>query len=325
MAAIQSATPGVASNLGVGAGAGAGTGAVLAGRAAAGLAASVASDGRLAGDASGLQALRSGAAKDPKAAAHDAAKQFESLFMNELLKSMRATTESSGMLDNAGTKLGTELLDAQLAGKMGNRPGGLSDVIEQQMLRQMGMTPGPIPRTGTANNSLPAVAVPEATPKIPEKSAAGFVAQHSRAAGAAAAATGIPAPFMLAQAALETGWGKREIIGNDGTASHNLFGIKAGANWQGPTVDVTTTEYLAGRPQKMVQKFRAYTNEAESFADYAKLMKDSPRYASVVAQSQDAKAFAVGLQKAGYATDPAYADKLARVINTTLRLQRSTA
>ena len=299
----------------------------MAGNAAAStrLAAGAASEARLAGDASALQALRSGAAKDPKAAVHDAAKQFESLFMNELLKSMRATTEASGMLDNSGTKLGTELLDAQLAGKMGNRPGGLSDVIEQQMLRQMGLAPGPIPRTGSANNSLPTVAAPDATPKIPDRSAAGFVQQHSQAADAAAAATGIPAPFMLAQAALETGWGKREIIGNDGSASHNLFGIKAGANWQGPTVDVTTTEYLAGRPQKMVQKFRAYSNEAESFADYAKLMKDSPRYAKVVAQGQDAKAFAAGLQKAGYATDPAYADKLGKVINTTLRLQRGAA
>ena len=284
-----------------------------------------AADSRLVGDANALQALRSSAAKDPKAAVHDVAKQFESLFMNELLKSMRATTQATGMLDNPGTKLGTELLDTQLASKMGNLPGGLADVIERQMLRQMGMAPGPIPKTGSANTSLPSVAAPDATPRIPDKSAAGFVAQHRQAADAAAAATGIPAPFMLAQAALETGWGKREIIGNDGSASHNLFGIKAGAHWQGPTVDVTTTEYLAGRPQKMVQKFRAYANEAESFADYAKLIKDSPRYAGVLARGQDAKAFASGLQKAGYATDPAYADKLAKVITTTLRLQKGAA
>ena len=102
-------------------------------------------------------------------------------------------------------------------------------------------------------------------------------------------------------------------------------GIKAGANWTGPTVDVRTTEYIGGRPQPMVQRFRAYASEAESFADYAKLMKDSPRYANVVAQGSDAKLFALGLQKAGYATDPAYAEKLGKVINTTLRLQRSLA
>ena len=146
-----------------------------------------------------------------------------------------------------------------------------------------------------------------------------------QSAEAAAAASGIPATFMLAQAALETGWGKREIIGADGSASHNLFGIKAGAGWSGPTVDVTTTEYLAGRPQKMVQRFRAYASEAESFADYARMMRSSPRYAAVAAAGGDARAFANGLQKAGYATDPAYASKLGKVIATTQRLQRGVA
>ena len=288
-------------------------------------AAASAGNGRLASDAGGLDGLRNRANKDPKTAAKEVAKQFESLFMGQLLKSMRAATETSGLFDNAGTKLGTELLDAQLATKMAGQPGGLSDVIARQLERLMAATPGPIPSAGSANTSLPVVSEPQATPKIPDKSAAGFVQQHSAAADAAAAATGIPAPFMLAQAALETGWGKREIVGVDGSASHNLFGIKAGASWAGPTVEVATTEYIGGRPQKVLQKFRAYASEAESFADYAKLMTDSPRYASVVAQGSDAKHFAQGLQKAGYATDPAYADKLGRVINTTLRLQRSMA
>ena len=280
---------------------------------------------RLASDSRGLDTLRNSAAKDPKSAAQEAAKAFESLFMNELLKSMRAATESAGLMDNAGTKLGTELLDAQLASKMVGRPGGLSEVIARQLERQMGLTPGPVPNAGSANNSLPVVSEPQATPHIPEKSAAGFVQQHRQAAEAASAASGIPANFMLAQAALETGWGKREITGADGSASHNLFGIKAGAGWTGPTVDVTTTEYLAGRPQKVVQRFRAYASEAASFADYARLMTTSPRYAAVSAAGGDAKAFANGLQKAGYATDPAYASKLGKVIDTTLRLQRGTA
>lgn len=279
----------------------------------------------LASDQRSLDALRHGAAKDPKAAARETANQFESLFMNQLLKSMRVSTEASGLMDNASTKLGTEMLDAQLVTKMVGRPGGLSDVIAKQLERQMALVPGPIPSAGSANNSLPIVSDPQATPKLPEKSAAGFVQQHSAAAAAASEATGIPANFMLAQAALETGWGKREIVGADGSNSHNLFGIKAGSQWNGPTVDVTTTEYIGGQPRKMVQKFRAYASEAESFADYARLMKDSPRYAKVVAGAADAKQFAVGLQKAGYATDPAYADKLGKVINTTLRLQRSLA
>ncbi len=295
--------------------------ALMAGSAAA----SLAGDARLASDARNLDSLRHSAAKDPKAAARETAKQFESLFMTELLKTMRASTQASGMLDNQGTKLGTEMLDAQLATRMAGRPGGLSEVIAKQLERQMALVPGPIPSARSANNSLPVVSDPRVTPRLPEKSAAGFVQQHSRAAEAAAAETGIPAQFMIAQAALETGWGKREIIGRDGSNSHNLFGIKAGANWKGPTVEVTTTEYIGGAPRKLIQKFRAYASEAESFADYARLMKDSPRYAGVVAQAADAKAFAQGLQKAGYATDPAYADKLGKVINTTLRLQRDMA
>jgi flagellar protein FlgJ len=282
-------------------------------------------DLKLASDSRNLDALRRNATQDPKGAAKEAARQFESLFMTELMKSMRAATEASGLMDNAGTKLGTEMLDAQLAAKTAGRPGGLSEMIEKQLERQMGLVPGPIPSTRRANDSLPTVADPDATPKVPEKSAAGFVRQHTAAAVRAADETGIPAPFMLAQAALETGWGKREIIGRDGTNSHNLFGIKAGGSWNGPTVEVTTTEYISGQPRKMIQKFRAYASEAESFADYARLMKDSPRYAKVVEKAADAKAFAMGLQKAGYATDPLYGDKLGKVINTTLRLQRDMA
>ncbi len=279
----------------------------------------------LAGDARGLEALRRNAAQDPKAAVRDAARQFEALFMNELLKSMRSASMGSGFMDNEASKLGTEMLDTQLASKMSGAPGGLADLIARQLERQMGLTPGPIPQTRPANASLPVVSAPTATPKIPEKSAAGFVGQHTQAAQAAEAATGIPAAFMIAQAAHETGWGKKEIIGRDGSNSNNLFGIKAGANWNGPTVDVMTTEYMGGRAQKVVQKFRAYASHAESFADYARLMKNSPRYQGVVAAGADAKGFAQGLQRAGYATDPAYADKLTRVINTTLRLQRGHA
>lgn len=282
------------------------------------------SSSNLAGDVRGLDSLRLNAGKDPKATAKAAAKQFEALFMNEIMKSMRATTLASGLTDNEATKLGTEMLDQQMAGKMSGMPGGLADVIAKQLERQMGLQPGPIPSTTRANNSLSPMAPPDATPRIPEKSAAGFVNQHTASAKAAEASTGIPANFMISQAALESGWGKKEITAADGTPSNNLFGIKAGANWKGPVAEVMTTEYIGGKAQKVMQKFRAYASHAESFADYAKLIKDSPRYASVVASGADAKGFAQGLQRAGYATDPAYADKLSRVINTTLRLQRGT-
>ncbi len=155
---------------------------------------------------------------------------------------------------------------------------------------------------------------------------ADFLRQHQGTASQAELQSGIPAAFMVAQAAHESGWGRREIRNADGSSSHNLFGIKAGAGWNGPVAEVTTTEYVGGEPQKVTARFRAYASYAESFQDYARMMKDSPRYAGVVAQATSAsaspQAFALGLQRAGYATDPAYADKLTRVINTTLRLQR---
>ena len=311
----------------------------------------------LAGDVRSLDSLRHGAAKDPKASVRAAAKQFEALFMQEIMKSMRAPTMASGLTDNEATKLGTEMLDTQMASKMSGQPGGLADVIARQLERQMGLSPGPIPSTSRANHSLPLFSAPVggsvdgngdgsfgggvggtvggstrtpmgeaiSSPRIPDRSAAGFINQHSAVAKAAEASSGIPAAFMLSQAALETGWGKKEILAADGAASNNLFGIKAGASWKGPVAEVMTTEYINGVPQKLMQRFRAYASHAESFADYAKLIKDSPRYQSVVAAGGDAKAFAQGLQRAGYATDPAYADKLARVINTALRLQRSAS
>lgn len=266
-----------------------------------------------------LSSLRSAAARDPKAAVKEAAKQFEALFMQELMKSMRQATMSSGMMDNEGTQLGTEMLDTQFAAKMTGLKGGLSDAIARQLERQMGIA------AEGKKASPPINTLVQRTPLRPPASAQEFVALHTEAAKNAEAATGIPASFMVAQAAHETGWGKKTIRMADGSNSFNLFGIKAGAGWNGPTTRIVTTEVEGGVPRKTVQAFRAYSSYEESFADYARLMKTSPRYREVLAQSHSAQGFAQGLQRAGYATDPAYADKLGRVINTTLRLQRSLA
>ena len=119
---------------------------------------------------------------------------------------------------------------------------------------------------------------------------------------------------MVAQAALESGWGRREIRNPDGSQSHNIFGIKAGANWKGKTTDVVTTEYVNGVAQRRIERFRAYDSYADAFADYARTLTGSARYRDVVASAADANSFAQGLQKAGYATDPLYAQKLSRVI-----------
>ena len=129
-------------------------------------------------------------------------------------------------------------------------------------------------------------------------------------AQAASAATGIPARFIIGQAALESGWGKREIKKADGSSSHNVFGIKATKDWTGKTVSTLTTEYVNGKPQKVVEKFRAYDSYRGSLTDYASMLKSNPRYAQVSSPSHDAEGFAHGMQRAGYATDPHYAKKL---------------
>jgi flagellar protein FlgJ len=156
----------------------------------------------------------------------------------------------------------------------------------------------------------------------PSATQSGFVSQHSEAAARVAQDTGIPAAFMIGQAGHETGWGRSEIRQADGSNAFNLFGIKAGPGWTGKTADITTTEYVDGEPRKVTAKFRAYGSYEESFRDYARLISESPRYAQARAQTGSATAYATELQRAGYATDPSYAAKLSRAINTSLQLQR---
>ena len=298
---------------------------------------------RLASDPTSLAALKTRAAQDPKGAAREAAKLLESLFMQQMLKHMRAASLDTG-LDNEGSKLGTDMLDSQLALQISGKPGGLADVVARQLERQFSVLPGdvlagapakPAPPSTTLTTleaiqpaGVPAgvpASVPASVPRIPDRGAAAFIEQYSATAKVVEQQSGIPATFMLAQAGHETGWGQRGITGRDGTVSNNLFGIKAGASWTGKTVDVMTTEFRDGQAQKVVQRFRAYASTADSFADYARMLSTSPRYQAVRAAGNDAAQFAQGLQNAGYATDPAYAQKLGRAINVTLSMRRAMA
>lgn len=288
----------------------------------------------LATDTRSVDQLRAIAAHDPRAAVRETAKQFESLFMQEVMKSMRASTLSSGMLENSGTQLGTEMLDTQLAGKLSGLPGGLSDAITRQLQRQLGLkelkeiTPE---KLQAASRTTLAQALPQLATKGIPTHVQSFIKQHDASAKAAQAATGIPASFMVAQAAHESGWGRREITGADGSKSYNVFGIKATPSWKGKTVDVQTTEVINGQVHKITAKFRSYGSYDEAFKDYARMISSNDRYAKVVAQARHADGtanpagFARGLQQAGYATDPAYADKIAKAIYTTQRVQRAMA
>ncbi|MEI7447682.1 MAG: flagellar assembly peptidoglycan hydrolase FlgJ, partial [Burkholderiales bacterium] len=151
-----------------------------------------------------------------------------------------------------------------------------------------------------------------------------FVDRMWGAAEQAERATGVPAGFIVGQAALESGWGRQEIRHADGRPAHNLFGIKAGAGWKGATVDATTTEWVDGRPVKSVERFRAYGSYEEAFGDWARLMAQNPRYAAVLQAGGSIEGFARNLQKAGYATDPDYASKLTRTITQALGARRES-
>lgn len=330
--------------------------------------------GKLALDARDLSALRDSARQNSPESIRTAAKQFEALFMNMVMKSMREATPQDGLFDNQQTKMYTSMLDQQLSQTLANRGVGLADVLVRQLSANRGVQPGMPGEAGAAasegaaaagadgsaplsasnvqrqaqiaafreqlrlqnedagaNSGLPAGFWPERAGAVMANDAAAAGKSRSRHAHvrafedrlthhaeAASRATGIPAKFMLGQAALETGWGRREIRGADGSNSHNLFGIKATGGWKGKVVEVATTEYVNGVPQLKREKFRAYDSYEESFRDYARLLSSNPRYENVIANAQDASSFARGLQRAGYATDPQYAAKLTRIIQQTL-------
>lgn len=257
-----------------------------------------------------------------------AAQQFEALFLQVVLKSMRDATPHDGMFDSEQSRMYESLLDQQMAQVLAAKGGGtgLAAMIEKQLSRA-NVDPqalGELPLIPPAR-AYPLPGAPAAMP-LPQSSLGNLPSADSAPAPArefvnrvwpyafeASRATGIPAQFMVAQAALETGWGKSEPRLADGRPSYNLFGIKAGKNWSGATSEAATTEYVDGVAQKQVERFRAYGSYAEAFRDYANLLVSNPRYAGVVG-SQDAASFARGLQQAGYASDPMYAAKLTRII-----------
>ena len=289
-------------------------------------------------DVNGLTALKRQVRDNSPEALKAAAQQFEALFLQIVLKSMREAMPHEGIFDSDQSRMYESLLDQQLAQVLSAKGGGtgLAAMIEKQLaqvandpqaLGDLPFTPPlksyslpqtvprPLPQNesgiGSVNNSPAIDASPPATRE--------FVRSVWPHAYEASRTTGIPAHFMVAQAALETGWGKSEPRFADGRSSYNLFGIKAGKSWNGAVVEATTIEYVDGTAQRQVERFRAYASYGEAFRDYANLLASNPRYANVIG-SQDAASFARSLQQAGYATDPMYAAKLERIITgSTLR------
>lgn len=315
---------------------------------------------RLALDAQGLDALRFQAKTNPDKALRQAAQQFESVFLNMLLKSMRDASPKDGLFDSEASQTYNGMLDQQWVDLLSKKGVGLADAMVKQLERNQqahGKTGGLDP-AAVDGKALPLHPTPQlklldpsrlqglqsALPAGMEKTwstlerinastqqgaqqmndanspARHFVQSLWREAKQAEQATGVPAQFILGQAALESGWGKREIRTADGGTSYNLFGIKASGDWKGKIAESVTTEYVNGAPRKTVERFRAYGSYAEAFADYGRLLSSHPRYAQTLAAGQNAAQFATQLQKAGYATDPNYAEKLTQVIHKTMSL-----
>ena len=277
--------------------------------------------GKFALDIKDMGGLRQSAKAGGPEALKTASTQFEAMFVNMMMKSMRDASPQDGMMNSEQTKMFTTMLDQQTSQNIAKKGIGLSDVLIRQLTKTADAQALAIGGAGdgasganagsfggvaslmdaklqkaiaAAGGAGAASSAPAKAGSADDKSAGvdktaagnrGSQAPHVRSfqdklsahAEEASLATGIPAKFMLGQAALESGWGKREIKGRDGTNSHNLFGIKAGADWKGKTVDATTTEYVNGRAQTRVEKFRAYDSYADSFKDYAKLLSDNPR------------------------------------------------
>jgi flagellar protein FlgJ len=270
-------------------------------------------------DPRALDALRAQARSDPPSAARAAAQHFEAVFLGMLLASLRASLEQQSEPAGADTRLYWSLFDQQVAALLARRGTGLG----AHLARALEGAAAPQAAAPPAAPAEPAP-VPLPAPAAPSEAGAKPFPIHAREfavrfwphALEAARLTGIAPHFILAQAALESNWGRAEPRGPDGTPSYNLFGIKAGRDWAGAVLDAQTTEYVAGVPQRTSARFRAYGSYAEAFLDYARLLRSSPRYAEVLRNGHDARAFAHALAQAGYATDPAYGQKLVRVIES---------
>jgi flagellar protein FlgJ len=269
----------------------------------------------LVADPRSLAGVRSQSQSQDLAGLKAAARQFESLLTKMMLKSMREANKTVGddLFGSSQQDMYQDMFDDQLALQMaGGRGLGLADLLVQQLSRSA--LSAPASSENPAATLSPNVA-PTRAPRASSEPTAkqDFVRSMLPLAREAGQQLGVDPLALVAQAALETGWGKAVPETSAGDSSFNLFGIKAGASWSGGSVNVPTLEFDAGLPVRKVERFRSYESAAASFQDYAGMIRKSPRYAAAVGTGSDVAAFASALQQGGYATDPNYAQKVSAV------------
>jgi flagellar protein FlgJ len=271
-------------------------------------------------DFQGLDRLRASAARQDPQALREAARQFEGLFTAMMLKSMREASLGTGLGDSEETKTYQDMYDQQLALQMAHGKGlGLADMLMQQLTRANAAHPSAAAPTAPA--SATPVTSAAGADKISSAQQASFVRTLEPLAQSAGQSLGVAPDTLIAQAALETGWGRNMPTDSNGRSSSNLFGVKAGDSWRGAAVQATTTEYDQGTPSTTRAAFRSYGDVSQSVGDYVSLLQTSPRYAGALGAGSDVHAFANGLQRGGYATDPDYVNKLVATVATLHQLR----
>ena len=281
-------------------------------------------------DAQSLNELKAKAGQDPAANIRPVARQVEGMFVQMMLKSMREALPKDGVFSSDSTRLYTSMYDQQIAQQMTAGKGlGLAEMMVKQMTQGQGQPADDAPQvpmkfsletvTSYQNQTLTQL-VRKAMQRTTESNdeplsgdSKDFLAQLSLPAKLASQQSGVPHHLILAQAALESGWGQRQIRRENGEPSFNIFGVKASGSWKGPTTEITTTEYENGEAKKVKAKFRVYSSYLEALSDYVGLISRNPRYAAVTGAAT-AEQGAQALQNAGYATDPNYARKLTSMI-----------
>jgi len=270
-------------------------------------------------DLAGFDDLRRRAQHDDPSALADVAVQFEAMFIGMMLESARSASVGGGIFDSPETEQYFALMDRQVALELARNGGfGFGKMLTEQLGARAEpparVPPPAAPPRATAEfpSALPPSLAGLAGPTPPaaptEPTPVEFVNALLPDAKAAAEQLGIEPRLLLAQAALETGWG-RALPQRDGASANNLFGIKAGASWSGAAVEHWTLEHENGVTSPQRERFRAYASAAESFSDYVDLISTARRYAGALEQAANPEAYARAVTEAGYATDPGYADK----------------
>lgn len=268
-------------------------------------------------DLSALSQIKNLSKKDSKAALEQVASQFETIFMKMMLKSMRDASFGNPLFDSESAKVYRDMHDDQLALNLSKSGGiGIADMLVKQLGSYLPqgnddiVKPEEMPILNAAVSSVAKKKNEISFFESPKD----FVKELWPSAVEVSRKIGVSPKVLIAQAALETGWGKYMVRTADGNLSHNLFNIKADHRWDGERSSISTVEYLGGQARTQRANFRVYGSFKESFEDYVAFLQESPRYEKALSVASDDVKYVKSLQEAGYATDPNYAQKIQRIM-----------